>query len=409
MKNFSNTRGLYAFDLTPLSEISSNCFNDSYNSMEFRTTSTSLSLPKIRNNFLYNYNFIGINIVGYSGSIGTLTPPDPGLNTLWSNYNPAIDINSSTNITVADNFGMFNISWPTVQITSNRPFHSTASCAQQIFNMPSQGNLNVNYLCDNYQKLFGVLAGSGGQFSLPADYKERLKSSSDQFMEADLILASIEDADAGLLDEVIGSTSLTSNEAAMLKYNYDCRNSDYLNARLNLLQYIPVTEDENDFRVLRLIDLDILEFGWDLLSANQYNVLEQIKVKGSENSNFAISLLNNSPTYRDHLFDVVTMPDVIAGSEIRHIENSDSFLMIRPNPATNKVFVDYIDYSMSDNSLQVYDVSGKQVMNYTMNSTSGGVELDISNLKEGFYFVSVTDLGTGIVKSGKLIKVNPGR
>ena len=165
-------------------------------------------LPKIRNNFLYNYNFVGINVVGYSGNIGTLSPPDPGLNTLWSNYNPAIDINSSTNITVADNFGMFNISWPTVQITSNRPYHSTASCAQQIFNMPSQGNLNVNYTCDNYKNLFTTLMGSGGQYSLPDDYIDQLKSSENQFDDADLILASIESADPYLLDEIIGVTSL---------------------------------------------------------------------------------------------------------------------------------------------------------------------------------------------------------
>ena len=31
---------------------------------------------------------------------------------LWSNYNSAIDINSNSTITVADNFGMFNISFP---------------------------------------------------------------------------------------------------------------------------------------------------------------------------------------------------------------------------------------------------------------------------------------------------------
>jgi hypothetical protein len=64
---------------------------------------------------------------------------------------------------------------------------------------------------------------------------------------------------------------------------------------------------------------------------------------------------------------------------------------------------------MSENKLQVYDVSGKQVTNYIMNSTSGGIELDISHLKEGFYFVSMTDTGTGIVKSGKLIKIKPGK
>jgi PKD repeat protein len=410
MRTFNNTRALYAVDLTPLSEISSNCFNDSYTSMDFRTVLAGNSLPKIRNNFLYNYNFVGINAVGYSGNIGTLTPADPGLNTLWSNYNPAIDINSSANITVADNFGMFNISWPTVQITSNRPFHSTASCAQQIFNMPSQGNLNVNYVCDNYKKLFTTLEGSAGQFSLPADYKELLKQSADQFSDADLILASIDQADTSLLDDILSVTTLTENETAVLKYNYYYRNSDFASARSYISQFVPAGEDEADFKILGLIDLDIIRYGWDILGDDEFSVLEQISEKGSVNSNFAISLLNNSPTYRDHLFETVTLPDVIAGTEIKHVGDGSNYLKIRPNPATNKVYIDFIDQSISEDKLQVFDVSGKLVTNYVMNPVSGGgIELDISRLNEGFYFISITDASTGVVRSGKLIKVTPGR
>lgn len=409
MRTFNNTRSLYVLDLTPLSEISSNCFNDSYNTMEIRTTITNNSLPKIRNNFLYNYNFVGINVVGYAGNIGTLTPPDPGLNTLWSNYNPAIDINSNTNITVADNFGMFNISWPTVQITSNRPFHSTASCAQQIFNMPSQGNLNVNYVCDNYSKLFTVLAGSGGQFSLPADYKQHLKSSSDPFSAADLILASIEPATPEFLAEVENTVNLTANESALLNYNYYYRNADFVNARVHINRFVPATDEENDFKVLRNIDLDIIEHGWDALSQDDFSVLEQISAKGSDNSNFAISLLNNSPVYKDHLFDTVILPDVVAGSDIKHVEDDGNILKIRPNPAADKVYIDFIDFTMSENKIQIYDVSGKLVTNYQVNSSAGVVEIDISGLKEGFYFISMTETGTGIARTGKLVKIKHHR
>ncbi len=404
MRNYNNTRGLYAVDLTPLSEVSSNCFNDSYTAMDFNTLSGAV-LPKIRNNFLYNYNFVGINAVGYTGNIGTLNPPDPGLNTLWSNYNPAIDINSSVTINVADNFGMFNISWPTVQITSNRPYHSTASCAQQIFNMPSQGNLNVNYTCDNYKKLTTPLMGSEGQFSLPSDYKEQLQSSENQFEDADLILASIEPADMYLLEEIISATSLTGNEKSILRYNYYYRNSDFNQARLNISQFIPANEDESDYKTLCLYDLDIIEHGYDFLSEGDFNNIDQIRQKGSVNLNFAISLLNNSPTYRDHPFDVVELPDVLAGSEIKQVEEGTNYLRIRPNPATDKVYIEFINYNLSENTFRLFDVSGKQVTNYALNPVSGGIELDISNLKEGFYFVSVTDEFSGMVRAGKLIKV----
>jgi len=158
------------------------------------------------------------------------------------------------------------------------------------------------------------------------------------------------------------------------------------------------------------MDLDIIQYGWDILGDNEFSVLEQIREKGSVNSNFAISLLNNSPTYRDHIFEEVSMPDVIAGTEIKHIEDGSTYLKIRPNPATNKVYIDFIDQSISEDKLQVFDVSGKLVTNYVMNPVSGGgIELDISRLNEGFYFISVTDTSTGVVRSGKLIKVTPGK
>jgi hypothetical protein len=348
---------------------------------------------------------VGINAVNYSGNIGTLSPPDPGLNTLWSNYNPAIDINSSANITVADNFGMFNISWPTVQIVSNRPYHSTSSCAQQIFNMPSQGNLNVNYTCDNYKNLFTTLTGSGGQYGLVPGFIELLKSSPTQFDDADLILASVDSADPGLLDEIISATSLTANEESILKYNYYYRKSDFVNARLYIGQFSPADDDEADFKTLHLYDLDIIEHGWDVLTADDFRNLGLIKDKGSYNSNFAISLMNNSPTYRDHLFDLTTLPDVIASSEVKHIEDASNFLVIRPNPASDKVYIEFLQNNVSEDKIKLYDVSGKLVTGYAASIVNGGIELDISNLREGFYIVTLTDGGSGIVKTGKLIKV----
>jgi hypothetical protein len=403
MRNFNTSRGLYAIDLTPLSEISSNCFNDSYTAMDFLTLSGA-SLPRIRNNFLYNYNFVGINVVGYSGNIGTLSPADPGLNTLWSNYNPAIDINSNTNITVADNFGMFNISWPTVQITSNRPFHSTASCSQQIFNMPSQGNLNVNFTCDSFRDLFTALDGSAGQYALAQDYRELLQSSVNPFEDAKVILASVDSLEPNLLDEIFSLANLDENQQSLLNYYYSYRNSDHGNAQSYLSLFIPSNEDESDFKALCLLDLEILEKGWESLDGSDISFIDQIIGRGTANSNIAISILNNSEVYHDYLFDVVLIPDVAASPDIKHIDYDENYLLIRPNPANDKAFVEYLTGSLADTRISVYDASGKIVTRYSVHLVAGGIELDISGLKEGLYFVTLTDAGTGVVRSGKLVK-----
>jgi hypothetical protein len=408
MRNFSNSRGIFTLDLTPLTEISTNCFNDSYTAMDLRTI-TNASLPKVRNNFLYNYHFAGINVVGHVGNIGTLVPPDPGLNTLWSNYNPAIDINSSVTILVADNFGMFNISWPQVQIVSNRPYHSTASCSQQIFNMPSQGNLNVTYDCDNFKQMFPGLDGDGGQYSLTENYLDLLKSSSNPFEDASVILGTIDPIEPGLFNEIISLSSLTDVEKSLLRYYYFYRNGDYENARLNILQFTPSDGDEADYRALCLLDLDILENGWETLSEEDYIFLINIIEKESMNSNFAVSILNNSKNYRDYLFDRAEIPAVTASGEIKHLGSAWDYLVIRPNPAADKVFIDYLSIGNSEIRIQVRDVSGKEVMNSSISQSATSIELDISGLGDGFYFVTLTDTGTGLVKTGKLVKAGQYR
>jgi len=403
MRNFSNTRGLYTINLSTLSEVSSNCITDCYTSMDIRSF-VGGALPLIRNNYLYNYNFIGINAFGYSGNIGTLLPADPGLNTLWSNYNAAIDINSNTNITVADNFGMFNISFPFVQIVSNRPYHSTASCGHQIFNMPSQGNLNIKYTCNNYSVLYGTLAGSVGSFSLVGNYKELLQSSSNQFEDAVMIIASLDNPDITLLNEFLSLTSLTDSEKSILKYNYYYTHDDFSNASLNMLNFNPQNEDEIDYKFLRLIDLDVIKNGWKSISVNSIQQLNAIEAKKNINSNFSISLLNNISSYRDYIFEDRPLYEVIKSGNIQHVGDNENYLSIFPNPAKEKVVIEIAKTGMVNGKVQIFDGNGKLLNDYKLSFVAGGIEVDISNLRSGLYFITLTDENFGLIKTGKLIK-----
>ena len=403
MRNFNNTRGIFGINMTSASEVSSNCVTDCYTSMDFRSYIGSTALPKIRNNFLYNYSYVGINVQGHSGNIGMLN--SPGLNTLWSNDNSSVDINSSSNITVADNFGMFNISWPQVQITSNNPYHSTASCGHQIFNMPSQGNLNISYICDHYKMLLNPITGSAGSFNLTSNYMEILKSSPDQFTLANMILTSLANADIDLLNEMLEVSALSENEIALLKYVFYYGNSDFTNAAMMLNQFNPGTQDEADYKFLLSVDLKVVNDGWDAISASEISQLETIIEKETYNSNFAVSLLNNTATYRDYLLEEVNLPEVLKTSDIRHIDSETSYLNIYPNPAGNRVHVELIQNNGEDFKIQLFDVSGKLITNYTATIVAGGIDLDIENLNNGFYFITLTDSGTGFIEKGKIVKM----
>lgn len=407
MKNFNNSVGLFGYNMSALSEISSNCITDCYTSVDLRkwfSSGGNIPLPKVRNNFLYNYNNVGINVQNLSGNIGAAG--DPGLNTLWSNKNTAVDINSNSSITVADNFGMFNISWPQVQITSNNPYHSTASCAKQIFNMPSQGQLNVNYICDHFSKLSAPLNGAAGNFWLSGDYQESLKSSSNQFADASMILGTYDDSDLSLLNEIIGITDLSENEKTMLRYNFYYRNGDVENAKSQLNLFSPANADEADFKMLRQIDLGILENGWESLTENDREFLANILDKNPELSNFATSILNNSPDYSDYKLGEYSVEEAVVDGEVRHIENDQSYLNIYPNPASNTAYVELIAGDASGSKIELFDMNGKLVTEYSINFVAGGIELGLQKLREGFYFITLTDPESGFIQKGKLVKVN---
>jgi hypothetical protein len=402
MRNFNNTRGITAINLTPSSEVSSNCINDCHISLDFKSYIAGASLPLIRNNFLYNYDNIGISVQGYSGNIGTAA--SPGLNTLWSNDNSSVDINSTSSITVADNFGMFNISWPQVQITSNNPYHSTASCGHQIFNMPSQGNLNIEYICDHFKEVIDPLKYSGNMFILPENYDELLYVSANQLDIASMILTSFENPDITLLNEILEESSLTDNEKAILQYIYYYRNSDYVNAALILNSFNPGNQDEAEYKILAILDLDAVNNGWEAFSAGEISQMEMIKEKETDNSNLAITLLNNTSDYYDYFIKDIELPEVTKSTDVKHIENEGSYLNVYPNPAWDKVYVEFIHNNGQDAAIQLFDVSGKLITDYTTSIVAGGIELDINHLDKGFYFITLTDPSSGFVQKGKLVK-----
>ncbi|RLD54742.1 MAG: hypothetical protein DRJ05_14140 [Bacteroidetes bacterium] len=353
---------------------------------------------------MYNYSYVGINVWGHSGNIGT-GGSDPGMNTLYSNDNSAVDINSvPCTILVADNYGMINYS-ATVTVTSNNKSHSTASCGHQIFDLPSQGNLNTAYTCDHFINISKPLEGDYGVFSLTENYGEILMSSNNQYPLAAMIMASVQSPDIVMLNNIIDNTTLTENEEALLKYKFYYRNADYQGARANLNLFSPENVDESDYKALHKYDLDLIDSGWEALTDSDVQFVEAVLGKETYNANFAVSLLNNSETYRDYISDEINLPEVEKSSEIRHLGEGESYLNIFPNPATDKAFIELVHNNGLPGKLEMFDASGKLITGFNINFVSGGIEMDIRHLDDGLYFITLSDTETGFVQIGKLVKM----
>jgi hypothetical protein len=156
--------------------------------------------------------------------------------------------------------------------------------------------------------------------------------------------------------------------------------------------------------VLLSLDLKVVNNGWEALSASDMSQLETIKEKETFNSNFAISLMNNTSTYRDYLMEEIDLTEVVKTDEIRRIDSETSYLNIYPNPASSIVFIEVINSNKETGKLELFDVSGKRITEYSLSIVAGGIELDIQNLSEGFYFITLTDPVSGYIQKGKLVK-----
>jgi hypothetical protein len=70
-------------------------------------------------------------------------------------------------------------------------------------------------------------------------------------------------------------------------------------------------------------------------------------------------------------------------------EETQEKLHLYPNPTTNNFILDLRELgSLTDKTIELYDVSGSYVLNYSISSAGGSkVEVDASNLETGIYFV----------------------
>lgn len=402
MRNYTGSYGIYSTNMASASEVSSNCVTDCATSMYFRSLpfAAGMTLPKIRNNYLYNYTAYGIYSNGCTGSIGT--SGIPGQNTLYSNNNSAVDIGSNTSITVADNFGMFSISWPFVQITSNNPYHSTASCGHQIFNLPSQGNFNQEYTCDNYLMGSGLVIAREGEYILNENHQEMIAASVNKASDIERILSSVYAGNFNKLSEFALQYSLNANEINLLKYAYFFRNGDFGDAVRYLNQYTPEDEQGLAFKELRMKELDLISSGF-----NHPLVPLSAEWTGTDLwlENFSIYLENNSGQYRDYLLDELKVEDIEDAGEVVNVSGNEAKFHLFPNPAGTNLTIDLMNLTDDEVSVCFWDISGKCVLKIPVDMASGRLVIDISRLTAGFYTVGIEGKTTNWKQKEKLIKL----
>jgi hypothetical protein len=71
-----------------------------------------------------------------------------------------------------------------------------------------------------------------------------------------------------------------------------------------------------------------------------------------------------------------------------------------PNPASNLLHIEF--ESKGTNNIQLYDIYGKEIKNFL--SSEGNLQLDISTLSNGFYYLKITDNENHLISTCKFNK-----
>ena len=399
MASFDKTIGIQVDRIRSGLSVTSKCIKDAEQGIRLLGNGR---IPVIRNNYVYNYRLYGLFNDNHFGDIGTSS--DPGMNTFWSNNNSATDVFSNNLIQVADNFGIFNITFATVQITSNNPFHSTASCGQQIFNMPSQGNLNTDLLCDNLNSIISPLMSNNSPFELKNDAMNELSDLGSQFEKANMILSINDLSNDVQLNEILANTNMSDNEVNLLKYLHYYRTEDYQIAGQFLNLFVADGLQEENYKKLSLLDLDIIENNYQLTLTDVQELEYQVAGEESVIANYAAYILRQTSSHPSYVYAKYVETETATDLETKRIKEEDSFLSIFPNPSSDFVVIELTN-AQEGNVIQLFDVSGRLVTNYAIEIFAGRVQLNIKELSEGSYFVTMTNPESGFTQKGKIMKI----
>jgi len=89
-------------------------------------------------------------------------------------------------------------------------------------------------------------------------------------------------------------------------------------------------------------------------------------------------------------------------ANLNELNGSGNFTLA-PNPAREKVIITLSNDNATSVSFKIFDVSGQSML-FEMNYLSENeVEMDLSELNQGIYFVQV-ESDNGLISSGKFIK-----
>lgn len=135
------------------------------------------------------------------------------------------------------------------------------------------------------------------------------------------------------------------------------------------------------------------EYKFTNLAFGTYKV--HVEILGKPCEEYLVTLDANNPTATDKSFDVNTKGITKKTTATGIVTVKKAILALYPNPATNKINIQFESGTAHTTTIQIADMAGRVLISnpYTAQAGANVVELDVQNLTNGVYFVSVNTLG----------------
>ncbi len=385
-----------------LSFIRNNCIFDANAAISVYSSDCNYRIPIIYNNFLYNFNTVGILVDG-TGTIGTASLP--GRNTFISNNynNGAVDVenNPLCNVNIAGNYGI-NAVGGTVNVVNTLPYNSSASCANQIteFNQYTfNQNLEMSALtnCDAFAfRNDSTVEIAQNSILLSPTINQQIDNwSATEMLNKSVGLFNLlgsfnQQNDINTVYNYVTSTGkLTGNDLGWLNYYYNFAKANYQTATSNL-QNISYNNENEKY----LIELETINSNMKMqnsapqqLSANSITQLKSIAAAKVNCSPMAYDLLKLAIDGYDYPFQPIVLKTIEPSKNIKSLLASS--INVWPNPASNQLQLELINATDANAVIVINNANGQVIYKQSTNVKAGKITLDISTFAKGIYHLQV--------------------
>jgi PKD repeat protein len=388
-----------------LTKIRGNCVSNTSIAIQLSSPDNEPILL-VRNNFMYNYAFYGVYNLGHVGDIGSASPPFSlaGRNTFASNNVSALDIYSSVPLTEAGNYGV-NFTNALVSSTGvANLYSSTANCAKQInLANPTDVKMDDIAICDHFDEiLYPYLEQlTPGEFSLAPTFREHLSKLANNATALETVSSVLTTIAAkGSMDQantfysaVTSAGILSGNASQWFNYRYAYLNTDYAKARTLLNSIMPATADETDLKNIETVRITQLISGKDVkrLGGPDKSLLGSIDDRRGRYAAPARDMLQMNQSRHDYIFSQPRIPRVQAPQPGKVIDRRNEYLVVFPNPANERLTVRYSIQNAENHSFRIVNALGQDMQNIQVMYNAADIQLDISHLSIGVYYIFLTD------------------